>query len=321
MNPYTGVDFWQFIGLFCQRFFGLITFQIEPCSDEIQIGMLALIGLSSALIGAFLMLKKMVMVANSLSHTILLGIIVAFLLVGTQKLQVGHEFGHFNLTILMIASAISALVTTFLTQLLTRWGKVQEDAGIGLVFTTLFALGILLVTLFTRNLHLGLEVVMGNVDLVEAQDLQLALWQVLLSLAFVLVFFKPLKACAFDPIFAKLSGLRPALVEFLLLFLTATLAVVAFRAVGVLLFLTFLTGPCLITRIFTYRIKTIIIGGASIAVLCSFIGVAISRHLLTKYHLPLSTGALVVTLLLVLYLSCILWKTRGRMVELRKKSN
>ncbi len=82
LNPYQGVNFFEFFFVFFQRLWGFLTGTLgfhQLANDEIQVIVLSLIGASSALVGTFLVLRKMSMLANSLSHTILVGIVIAFL--------------------------------------------------------------------------------------------------------------------------------------------------------------------------------------------------------------------------------------------------
>ena len=116
--------------------------------------------------------------------------------------------------------------------------------------------------------------------------------------------FRPLQLSTFDPSFAVSIGLRPGLFHFLLSFLTAGLVVSAFRAVGVILVLSFLTGPYLMARLFCHRLPLLLIFSPAIGIVLSFFGVALSRHFLSVYQLPLSTGGIVVTLIALTY--CVL---------------
>lgn len=134
-------------------------------SDLLQMGVLCAVAIACGLLGPFLVLRRMAMFANSLSHTLLLGIAAAFLITGSV----------FNLWTLLIGAFVSALITAVLTGALVRFFRLQEDASIGLVFTSLFALGITGVTLMMKNVHLGLEAVMGNADLLQWSDLKLVL--------------------------------------------------------------------------------------------------------------------------------------------------
>ena len=108
-------------------------------SDELQLGTLAAIACSCGLIGPFLVLKRMAMFANSLSHTVLLGIVAAFLI--ASKFWGGEMF---SLSTLILGGFAAALLTALLTEGLIRVFRLQEDASVGFVFSTLFALGVLL---------------------------------------------------------------------------------------------------------------------------------------------------------------------------------
>lgn len=299
-NPYWGSDFFDFFGVLFSRLFGGASTGIV--SDEIQMLVLIGVALSSSLLGAFLVLKKMTMLANSLSHTLLLGIVLTF--IGLSFF--GMESTSLTLPILLLASLITGLITTFLTQLLTHVLKLQEDASIGLVFTTLFALGITLVTLFTRNSHIGTEIVMGNVDALHVDDLKLVFSVAAGNLALILLFFKEFRITSFDGALASSLGIRTNLFHYLLMVQVAATAIGAFRAVGVLLVLAFLVGPPLIARLLTDRLRTLLILSSCIGVACSIIGVALSRHFLSVEQMPLSTAGLVVTVIVITYLLTLL---------------
>lgn len=301
MNPYWGVDFFEFIMLFFSRLGQWMTGRLpmsELAADDVQVLVLSLIGISSALIGSLLVLKKMTMLANSLSHTILLGIVIAYVL-GTHGI---------SLSTLIIAALVAAWMTTVLTQGLIHWMKLQEDASIGLVFTTLFALGVVLVTWLTRNAHIGTEAVMGNVDALHVNDLKLAAWVAGFNVIVVLLFFKEFKLMAFDSAFAITIGLSATLWNYVFMTMTALTAVAAFRAVGVLLVLALLVGPVLIARLYVKRLKALMLLSAAIGVGVSLVAVALARHLLSVYDLPLSTAGIVVTLIGVIYVGLLLCK-------------
>lgn len=301
VNPYSGEDFFGFFSVLFHRLFGLISGipQEGFFSDELQFCVLLLLGLSLAFLGTFLVLKQMTMVANALSHTLLLGLVLAFLLLQSFF---SLEAPFSSMKALWVAAFITGGVTTFLTELLSRKGRVHEDASIAFVFTTLFALGVLLVTLFTRNMHLGVEALMGNIDALNALDLQIVAGVSLVMVLFFTLFFRGFFVTAFDVEFSKGVGFPVKTFNYLLMILTAGVAISCFRAVGVLLFLAFLVGPVLIARMYTYRLKTVIILSFGISALSSLFSVALSRHVLTVYKLPLSTSGITVTFLFILYL-------------------
>ncbi len=307
-NPYWGKDFFSFFSLFFQRLFTGEVFTGDLASDEVQMFVLMLIAAATSIVGTFLVLKKMTMLANSLSHTLLLGLVAAFIIIQPLSWEEGLNFST-----LLIASLVAGLATTFLTDGLTRYLRVQEDASIGLVFTTLFALSIVLVTVFTKNVHLGIEAVMGNVDALHKEDLKLIFGIALGDLLVVSLFFKELKIVAFDPGLASSQGISPNFFNALLMILTAATSIGAFRAVGVLLVLAFLVGLPLTARLLTHRLHLLIPLAAGIGVLCSLVAVALSRHFLSVYQVPLSTAGLVtMTIALAYVISLSLSRCSGK---------
>lgn len=302
MNPYFDTTFFQFIGQFFIRLFQFGTLQLSLtnlASDEIQFIVISTTCISSALVGSFLVLRKMTMLANSLSHTILLGIVLAFIFGSTAA---EFQEGHLNLPLLLFAALCTGLVTAFITEFLTRVAKLQEDASTGLVFTTFFALGIILINVLTRNAHIGAEVVMGNVDALHRDDIFLSLIILAINLICIITFFKEWQITTFDPGFAKALNISPAIFNYFLMILVSLTVVGAFRAVGVLMVLTFITAPPLTARLFFHRLSSLLLCASGIGIGASLIGIALSRHLLTVYGLTLTTGGIVVVLLGALYL-------------------
>jgi manganese/zinc/iron transport system permease protein len=295
MNPYWGKTFFPFLALFVQRMFQLCTGQLrleDLASDEIQVLVLALIGCSSVLVGAFLVLRKMTMLANSLSHTILLGIVLAYLATRSLTMDIG---------VLLLASLVTGLLTTLLTQFLTVVVRLQEDASIGLVFTVLFALGIVLVTLYTRNAHIGTEAIMGNADALHLSDLKLAALVAAFNFLLVALFFKEYQIVSFDPNLARALGFSVAGFSTLLMLQTAATAIGAFRAVGVLLFLALLVGPFLTARRLAHRLLPLMGLAIGLSACASLIAVGLTRHCLSVYRMPLSTSGMVVAIIALFY--------------------
>lgn len=293
-NPYHGETFFGFIWVFIQRLFsGQFS---HLATDEIQIFVLAAVAISSALVGTFLVLRKMTMLANSLSHTILMGIVLAYFFSGS------------SMQALLIAAMVMGLVTTFLTEFLTKAGKLQEDASTGLVFTGLFAIGVVLVTILTRDAHIGTEAVMGNADALHRDDLFWVYVIVGVNLVLITLFFKEFQLTTFDPGLAYSLGFSPFLLNYLLMAQVSATTMTSFRAVGVILVLAFMTGPVLAARLLTHNLKTLLFLSALLGSVCSFIGVALARHFLTVYGMALSTSGLVVCTILVLYLAILFGK-------------
>lgn len=285
----------------------------ELASDEIQVLVLSGIAFSSALVGTFLVLRRMTMLANSLSHTILIGIVLAyFFSMGSAH---DHEGPTASMLSLLLASLLMGLLTTYLTEFLTKTCRLQEDASIGLVFTSLFALGIVLITLLTRDAHIGTEAVMGNADALHREDL---FWVALVAagnLLLLFLFFKEYQLTTFDRGLAYALGFSPMLFNYLLMTQVSVTAITSFRAVGVILVLAFMTGPVLAARlVVNSNLKSLLIVSAMIGVVSCLLGVAATRHMFTVYGMPLSTTGVVVCTIAALFLACLVY----RLVKTRK---
>ena len=299
-NPYSDTNFFQFFGVFLTRLYALLTGRLSFDSlvaDEIQIATLVCVAVAAALVGVFLVLRKMTMLANALSHTILLGIVVAYLIFQTMTIPV-----------LMCAALVTGMVTTFLTTFFNRVIKLQEDASIGLIFSTLFALGIVLLTFFSRNVHVGTELVMGNADALQREDIKLVAAVLGVNLALFMILYYGFKITTFDPYLAKAFGFSPLIFNYLLMVQASATAIGAFKAVGVLMVLAFLVLPPLTARLLTHRLPRLIGLAAAIGAAAAILGVALSRHILTFCGVGLSTGGIVVVVLGCLYLLAILVK-------------
>ncbi|MEC7839858.1 MAG: metal ABC transporter permease [Chlamydiota bacterium] len=309
-NPYYDQTLLGFFWQLFIRLSGFLSGQIplaDIATDEVQILVLIGVASSSALVGSFLILRKMSMLANSISHTILVGIVIAFIL--TREGFIGESSHHeaINIEVMLIASLIMGVLTSVLTEFLTKTVRLQEDASTGLVFTTLFALGIILVTVLTRNAHIGAEIVMGNVDALHIDDCKLVFIILGINLLLFSVFYKEFMVTTFDPGLARALGFSTTFFNYLLMIQVSATVVGAFRAVGVLMVLAFITGPPLAARMLTDDLKKMLMIAMGIGCSASIIGVAITRHILTISGIALSTAGVVVCTIVTIYLITLLF--------------
>lgn len=227
---------------------------------------------SCALIGSFLVLRRMAMVGDAISHTVLLGIVGMFALT------------HSRAPLLMIIGAtVVGLLTVFLIELVHRSGRIREDGAIGLVFPALFAVGVIIVSRFPSGLHLDVQhVLLGEITFVPLNRMVVfgrdigfeSLWvlgaMTVANLAFVTAFYKELKVSTFDPQFAAAIGLSPVLIHYALMAMVSATTVVAFDIVGVILVVAMLIVPGATAYLLTDRLPmllTIAVGvGATSAV-------------------------------------------------------
>jgi manganese/zinc/iron transport system permease protein len=214
------------------------------------VGTGALVALGGALLGTFLVLRGQAMAGDAISHAIVLGIVLAWMLTGarTGPLSVG-------------GAALAGLASVLAAQALARSRLMAHDAATGLVFPAMFAAGVLLINLNARNLHLDIDtVLLGEIGFVwldttaifgiewPTAAVTLAI-VALIDAAFLALFWKELKLASFDPGLAAAQGFHPNLLGQGLLALTSVTAVAAFDAVGVVLFLAFLIVPAVTGRI------------------------------------------------------------------------
>jgi manganese/zinc/iron transport system permease protein len=233
----------------------------------------ALVGVAATLLGTFLVLRRESMLSDAISHSVLLGIVGAYLLTGTLDTPL-HVVG----------AALAGLATVVLTDLLVRSRRVKQDAAIGLVFPALFAAAVLLINVYARDVHLDADaVLLGEIafawlDVVRVGQLEVArslltmLVVTVVNLAFVTLLYKELKLSTFDPALAVALGLRPGLIGLALLSLLSVTAVGAFDAVGAILFVAFVIVPPTAAYLLTDRLWRMLAYGSAIAVASSVIG-------------------------------------------------
>lgn len=314
MNPYSGASFFEFWAVFFSRLFSGELF-LGLVSDEVQLFVLCACGISTALVGTFLLLRKMTMLANALAHTLLCGIVIAFLL-GQDR----HELG-FSLSLmeLFTAGMGAAILTVILTQWICHTLKVAEDASMGLVFSFLFALGILLVTVFARSAHIGIEVIMGSSDALLPRDVSPVLSVMGINMVTLLLFYKEFQACSFDEHYCSHQGLKPQLFHYLLMLQVALTMMAAFRAIGAFLPLALIVGLPMSVRPFARTLPQLLMGSALLGVLLPASSIAASRAFLSQANLALSTGGLCVAFLVLFFLGSSFWDYWSRQRKLSIK--
>lgn len=231
-------------------------FQLTQAQIEIQL-IAAVVAAACALPGTFLVLRRMAMMSDAISHTVLLGIVLAFFVV--------QEFGH---PLLIMGAGAVGVLTVSLTELVNRTRLVKEDAAIGIVFPALFSIAVILISVFARNVHLDAHVVFQG-DLVFAPFDRLVLFGVdvgprslvtmtvilLLNLAFILIFYKELKLSTFDVGLAAAFGFAPTLLHYGLMTLVSFTAVGAFDAVGSILVIALMIVPPAAAYLITDRLS------------------------------------------------------------------
>lgn len=292
-SPYEGSSFFEFLVHFCKRTFAFLTWQLrleDLASDEVQIFALICISISASLVGGFLVLRKKSMMAGSFSHTMLLGIVIAIFCAGIGGQRVFTL--DISLPVLFLASLLTAFMTWAFTYFLHRYLRLQEDASLGIVFSFLFSLALAIITVKSRNLHIGVEIIFGNVDAICLHELGLAAFMALVSFIFVGCNFTALVFAGFDPEYAQVRKLWKLWQEALFIFLVSLTLLISFKALGLVIVLSLLIVPFLTARQLFSSLRLIFPFSIGIGVLCSILSVAISRAVLSKYDFALSTSGL-----------------------------
>ena len=259
----------------------MVEWLIEPLSYGFMVrGLIAALAAaaSCALLSAFVVWRGMAFIGDAIAHSILPGIVIAFLL--------GMS--------LFLGALLSAFVAAAAIGLLTRNRAMREDTAIGVIFTGLFALGILILSRITSYQDLT-HILFGNMLGVRAADIiGMAAIVIVVGLVVVL-FYKELLSTSFDPSHSVVIGLSPEIVRFGLLFLVALTVVSGIQTVGVVLVLALLITPAATASLVTKRLGKIILLSEGIALVSSIIGFYLS------YYLDLASGASIVLTLSVFF--------------------
>ncbi|WP_185984588.1 metal ABC transporter permease [Aureimonas mangrovi] len=257
----------------------------------------ALVGIAASMLGTFLVLRGNSMLSDAISHSIVFGIVVVWLLTGAQAGPVQ-----------IVGAAATGLLTVFLTEALARTQRVKDDAAIGLVFPVLFSIGVILIAIYARNIHIDEHtVLLGEIGFVWLDTVELfgaRVPQALLTIGamaainvlFVTLLYKELKLSTFDPALAKALGLMPGLLSYALLGLTSATAVAAFDAVGAVLFIAFVIVPPSAAYLLTDRLWLMLVIGSAISVASSVSGYVLALWLDVSIGgmMALMTGAFLV---------------------------
>lgn len=236
---------------------------------EIQL-IAALTAAGCAIPGSFLVLRRMSMTADSITHTILLGIVLAFFVTN----DLSSPF-------LIIGAALTGPVTVWLTELIVKTRLLSEDSATGIVFPLLFSIAVILITRYAGSAHLDTDsVLLGELAFapfdrmivfgtdIGAKGVYLSGGLLLLNILLTVLFFKELKIVSFDPVIAAVMGFSPTLINYGLMTMASLTAVGAFEAVGSVLVTAFMTAPPAAAYLLTHDLKKLLIiscsiGGAS----------------------------------------------------------
>jgi len=245
----------------------------EIHDTAVTIAMGFLVSLACGWIGCYLILQGMALVGDAISHTVLLGIVVAFLIKGPVA------------GAMLIGAVVTGIVTVVLIEALHATSRIKEDAAIGIVFTSLFALGVVLLSTFARGAHIDTQhILYGNLELVAstpglrvgAIDIPEAVCQMgfvaAIVLAMIIAFYKELLVVSFDPQLAASLGLWPRLVRYGMMAVLSLTVVAAFNSVGAILVVAMLIAPAATAYLLSRRLPAMMWLSAIAGAISSLVG-------------------------------------------------
>jgi manganese/zinc/iron transport system permease protein len=229
---------------------------------QIEIQLIAsLVAIACAIPGTFLVLRKMAMISDAISHSILPGIVVGFFI--TQDL---------NSPLLILLAAVTGVITVVLVEYIQKTGLVKEDTAIGLVFPVLFSLGVLMIAKKANDVHLDIDAVLvGELALAPFDRLLISgvdvgpksLWVIgsilIITIILLLAFFKELKLSTFDKGLAASLGFSPVIIHYGLMTVASITTVGAFDAVGAILVVALMIAPAATAYLLTTDLKKMLL--------------------------------------------------------------
>lgn len=243
----------------------------------------SLVGLSCGLIGVFLILRKMAMMSDAISHTVLLGIVLAFIV--TKEVS--------GLAML-VGAILAGLLTAFLVQWLHSL-DIQQEASIGIVFTTLFAIGVILIATSVGNAHLDVQhALMGEITFIPWNTMTIPLIgsipkaTVLLAFVFavtliiIIAFYKEWKLTSFDPALAASLGIPVLFMHYLFMTLVSITTVASFDAVGAIMVVAMLITPASSAYLWTDRLSVMLVLSCLFGVISAVAGYFIAAWIDTS---------------------------------------
>ena len=285
-------------------------------SLEIQL-IAIMVASACSILGTFLVLKSMAMVSDAITHTILLGIVVAFFAV--------HDL---NSPLLIVGAGIVGVLTVYLVELLNSTRLVKEDSAIGVVFPLLFSIAVILISRYAGNVHLDVDsVLLGELAFAPFNRIQIFGFSIakglvatfivfLINLSFVVIFFKELKISVFDKALAITLGMKPILIHYMLMSLVSMTAVSSFEAVGSILVVAFMIGPPITAYLLTDKLKVMIGLSLVLGAVASIIGFHFARF----FDISIA-GSIAVIIGVIFLLTLIFSPKKGLIFTINRKKS
>lgn len=230
-----------------------------------------LVGVMSGVIGSFIILRGLSLMGDAISHAVLPGVAVAYML-GIN---------------LLLGASIFGILAAMLIGYVASHSKLKNDTAIGIVFSAFYALGFVLISLAesSSNLH---HILFGNVLAVSDRDLITTTCILIAVILFIVIFYKELLITSFDETFARTYGLRTQMVHYALMLMLTLVTVSSLQTVGIILVVAMLITPAATAFLWTNKLHWMLVDSAIFGALASLIGLFLS------YTLNWSSGPAIV---------------------------
>ena len=258
-----------------------------------------MVGVMSGIIGSFIILRGMSLMGDALSHSVLPGVAVAYML-GIN---------------IMIGATVFGVVAAVLIGFVASHSKLKNDTSIGVVFSAFFALGFILISMAqsSTNLH---HILFGNVLAVSDSDLIETFIVLAVVVIFVIVFFKELQITSFDNTFAKSYGLNTSVIHYGLMIVLTLVTVSALQTVGIILVVAMLITPAATAFLWTNRLVNMLFLSSGFGAVASFIGLYLS------YTMNWASGPAIVLVAAIIFLiSFVVAPKQGFLAKLGVKND
>lgn len=269
---------------------------------EIQL-IAAIVAVACAIPGVFLVLRKMALISDAISHSILPGIVIGFFI--TQDL---------NSPLLILFAALTGVITVILVEVIQKTGLVKEDTAIGLVFPTMFSIGVILIAKNANDIHLDVDaVLLGELAfapfdrmLISGMDMgPKSLWVMggvlLVSITLLILFFKELKVSTFDVGLSSALGFSSVVLHYGLMSVSSVTIVGAFDAVGAILVVALMIAPAATAYLLTNDLKRMLVLSVVFGVFSAIAGYWLAHLLDASISGSMTTVLGIVFLLVYLF--------------------
>ena len=223
------------------------------------------VGIICGAIGSFIILRGMALMGDAISHAILPGVAISYIL------GINYFYG----------AVVVGVLTALGIGVISEKSRIKNDAAIGIVFSAAFAIGIILITTAESAIDLT-QILFGNVLYVRTMDMWLTIIIGIILLLVVVIFFKELLVSTFDETMAKVYGLKTRFIHYGIMVLLTLVTVASLQTVGVILVVSLLITPASTAYLLTNRLSTMVVLASTFGALSSIIGIYFSY----VYNLP-----------------------------------